>query len=329
MADQINIMQRFTAPREPGLVSIVLPVYNRERYISEAIESVLRQTYENYELIVIDDGSTDDSIKKVKALSDRFKGRMVLVSQENGGPSAAKNIGIQIATGEYIAFLDSDDFWHPEKLEKQMALFALHAHIAFTYTGYNLVDEKGTVFDECLPDAQFSGDIYKKLWKYRNTISGGTILVEKEKLFMAGLYDLELKGVENLDLRLRLSRLGDVYYLFEPLYYYRKHGDSLSTNSVNMGYYRKRFLKKHFGTSTRSFFYRNIRANFLYNDGMAEFSHQRYAAALPIFLKSLFWNPLHFSSALQAGRCCLGKKINGMISRMKKRIDAAGRCSRS
>ena len=94
-----------------GLVSIIMPVYNRENYLPAALESILKQTYPNYELIAVDDGSIDSSCAILKSFADQFDGRLTIIRQENKGPSYARNRGIQAARGEYIAFLDSDDFY--------------------------------------------------------------------------------------------------------------------------------------------------------------------------------------------------------------------------
>ena len=94
--------------------SVIIPVYNKERYIRKTIQSVLKQTFRDYEIIVVDDGSKDDSFKIVKSMQEDS---IVLVQQENSGVAAARNTGIESARGEYIAFLDADDYWHPNYLE--------------------------------------------------------------------------------------------------------------------------------------------------------------------------------------------------------------------
>ena len=97
-------------------ISVILPTYNREKLLAEAVSSVLQQTYTDYELIVVDDGSTDDT----KAVLQPFMNRIRYISQENGGVSHARNTGVSAATGKWVAFHDSDNVWLPEKLEKQM-----------------------------------------------------------------------------------------------------------------------------------------------------------------------------------------------------------------
>jgi len=112
------------------LVSCVIPVFNGERFLAEAIKSILGQTYNNLEVIVVDDGSTDSTAEVVASFGDA----VIYVRQENAGPSTARNRGIQEAHGEFIAFLDADDVWHEEKLEKQLARFRERPELAYTVT---------------------------------------------------------------------------------------------------------------------------------------------------------------------------------------------------
>lgn len=126
------------------LVSVIMPMYNSARYVAESIESVIAQTYSNWELMVIDDGSIDDSIKIVKEYSRRDD-RIKLLFNDNhvGNPSAPRNYGIEKAQGEFIAFLDSDDVWLPEKLEEQLQLFKdKDTKVVFSY--YKKIQADGT-----------------------------------------------------------------------------------------------------------------------------------------------------------------------------------------
>ncbi len=307
---------------QDGLVSIIMPVYNREQYVAAAIESVLQQTYKKYELIIVDDGSTDSSLQVIRSFQKYFPDdRLIIISQQNRGPSYAKNVGIEAGHGQYIAFLDSDDFWHEEKLAKQLPLFNTDREVAFTYTGYYTIDENGSVLQECLPDSRFSGNIYDKLWKYKSNISGGTIIAEREKLLAVGLFDSELKGAENQDLRLRLSKLGEVFFVETPLYYYRRHRHSLTADQPDMRYYRGLLLEKHFGKQpVKNRLYRTAQAKLLYEDGMVEFSCKRYSAAFNCFMKSITFDPLYFRSYSQLARCCMGKNINEWLAKCKKCI---------
>jgi len=112
------------------LVSCVVPAYNSERYISQALDSILDQTYRSLEIIVADDGSADDTVQ----IAERYGADVRVVSQETAGPPATRNLGVEAATGEFVAFLDADDLWHAEKLELQMALFEERPELEFCLT---------------------------------------------------------------------------------------------------------------------------------------------------------------------------------------------------
>ena len=128
-----------------SLVSAIIPTYNSVNYISEAINSVLNQTYKNCEIIVVDDGSTDNTRKTVENYIRKYPHKIKYFYQENKGPSAARNKGIKEARGNYIAFLDSDDLWLPDKLEKQISLFMKDVSLKLTYCGGYYEDEEGSV----------------------------------------------------------------------------------------------------------------------------------------------------------------------------------------
>lgn len=125
------------------IVSIITPIYNCEQFLQETIQSVLNQTYTNWELILIDDCSTDNSLSIAETAAQRDSRIRVIKLDQNSGPAVARNIGIKKAKGKYIAFLDSDDMWFPNKLEKQLS-FMEKNQIPFTYTGYEKINEDGS-----------------------------------------------------------------------------------------------------------------------------------------------------------------------------------------
>ena len=174
--------------REP--VSIILPTYNRAAKIGKAIESVLRQTYEAFELLIIDDGSADDTEEVVRAYADS---RIVYERMpENGGQSRARNRGMQMASYDYLAFEDSDDLWRPEKLEKQMDALA-HADdkVGMVYHKLRYDLGEGRYFllpDETIAREKKSGDIYAQLL-WDNLIGMPTLLIKKECVESVGYMD--------------------------------------------------------------------------------------------------------------------------------------------
>ena len=138
------IPQVCAAPGEPGLVSVLIPAYNRDYIVGAAIESVLAQTYRPIEIVVVDDGSKDNT----RAVIEKFGSQVRYIYQDNGGLAAARNTGLSVAKGEFIAFQDSDDLWVPWKLQVQVALLRRFPEIAICGTDMTAVDERGAVIRE-------------------------------------------------------------------------------------------------------------------------------------------------------------------------------------
>ena len=207
------------------LVSIIMPAYNAEKTIVESIESVLRQTYRNWELIVVNDGSKDSTSEVVLAINDE---RVRLIEQENGGVANARNNGINNSTGEYIAFLDSDDLWVEEKLERQLGTIEGGEHkMCFAKTW--CFRENSNQTSDCFVNVSLDFDDRDKILIY-DFIPILTVLLAKDVLDEVGYFDETLRGVEDWDLWIRVLQKYDVVYLDEFLAKYRISSIGLSGN---------------------------------------------------------------------------------------------------
>ena len=210
------------------LVSIIMPCYNAERYIAQSIESVLAQTYRNWELLITDDCSTDGSVKiatKYSLLDDRIS---LLVPDEHQGIARTRNMSISRARGRFVAFLDSDDIWYPEKLERQVN-YMLENDLAFTYTSYELIDWQGNPKNKTVKDAGVMS--YKKY--LRNTIvCCGTVVIDREK---TGHFATPIiRTSEDMSLWLSIMKRGfDAYPVPGPLHKYRITPGSASSDKIN------------------------------------------------------------------------------------------------
>ncbi len=213
-------------------VSVILPTYNRASELGKAMQSVLDQTYENLELIVVSDGSTDETEQVVRDFSDA---RVRLVqSEKNGGLAYARNMGIREARYDLLAFHDDDDLWKPEKLENQVReLLQSDLSTGFCYCemSYIMLDGKTVhiVPRREISDVRKRGYLYPELLR-RNFIGGPTLLVRKECLEEVGLFDETLAIFEDWDMVLRLSKCYDAAFVAEPLYDYFEHEKSLTTD---------------------------------------------------------------------------------------------------
>lgn len=201
-------------------ISVVIPSYNCEKYIGRAIDSVLNQTYQAMECIVVNDGSTDNTREIVASYADR----VILVEQANQGASAARNAGIARAKGEYIAFLDADDYWHPSKLEKQARLLQDHPHLVLVSTrlARHEQEDSDRLQDDALRAQPYSSDIADihtdLLALLQNPYLGTpSVLVRADRAREVGGFDTTLPAAEDLDFYFKVCRNGSYARIKQPL----------------------------------------------------------------------------------------------------------------
>lgn len=209
------------------LVSVIIPNYNYGKYLENCLNAVLCQTYQNIEIIVIDDGSTDNSIEVGRAYGDRIK----LIQKENGGVNSARNVGIAAATGKFIAFCDSDDVWHKRKLEKQMKLFENHEELGLVYCGGRVVNEDLIPIRNEISGARgFIAKLFiEKPGVSHITLGSSTAVIRKEFIEKGQFFgeNLRLPG-EDLEFFGRISNSLEVDFVNDFLVDYRQHSDSRS-----------------------------------------------------------------------------------------------------
>jgi glycosyltransferase involved in cell wall biosynthesis len=208
------------------LVSVVIPNYNCGRFVADAIDSVLQQSYPHHEIIVVDDGSTDDSL----AVVQQYGSRVRIVTQRNQGVSAARNAGIRESRGELVAFLDADDTWHPEKLARQVPLFANPA-VGLVYCGVEYVDEGMSPLGTNLTGRR--GRVLREIALLRGTVvlaGGSTAVVRRASFDKAGLFDRELSTAADWDMWRRIACYDEIDVAREPLMKYRLRRASMHRN---------------------------------------------------------------------------------------------------
>ena len=218
-------------------VSIIIPTYNRARFITRAIDSVLSQTYWNVEIIVVDDGSTDNT----KNIVNSYGKQVRYIYQENKGAASARNTGINESKGQYIAFLDSDDFYAKDNLEKKISFLEGNPQIGWIYSDWQYIDEKGKYLDKGSLrfdyfNKKLSGEIFEELFYKRNFIATDTVVVKRSVLEDIGFFDPKIPSQEEYDLWLRMSAKYAVGYIDEPLVTVTTHPDSLSTDFSKWAY---------------------------------------------------------------------------------------------
>jgi len=221
-------------------VSIIIPTYNRLPMLREAIHSVLKQDFEDFELIVVDDGSTDGTIEEIR----RFGGRVRLLQHsENRGVSAARNKGILHAKGKYVAFLDSDDQWVKGKLKIQVTFLEENPHYPLCYTDEIWI-RKGKRVNPMVKHAKYSGWIFEKCLPLC-IISPSSAIMRKTLFSKVGLFDEALPVCEDYDLWLRISARFPIFFINKKLIIKRGgHSDQLSNRSWGNDRYRVIALEK-------------------------------------------------------------------------------------
>ncbi|MCA1581403.1 MAG: glycosyltransferase [Acidobacteria bacterium] len=270
----------------PPRVSVVLTTHNRSRWMSEALASVLNQTWRDFEVLVVDDASTDDTREVVRAVDDpRVR---YLRNERNLRLPASRNRGIREARGEWVAFLDDDDAWLPEKLEKQIAVVGRGAaDLGLVYTGSVMVDRvSGKIHYTWLPAKR--GDLSEVL-RDGNCLGpgGSTALARKTSLERAGLFDEDLRYGEDYDLWIRLASAASFDFVAEPLIRCGIHPSGMTRSWVNWAAAMEPLLRKHEG-----YFGRQMRSEYLVAIGISRCMSGEMGAGRRAFLRAISLSPL-------------------------------------
>lgn len=218
-------------------ISIIIPVYNGAKFLDKTIQSVLAQTFADWELIIIDDQSTDNSRDIIKSLeSSDQRIHSVFLEKNSGGPAIPKNIGLESAKGEFIAFLDQDDVWLPEKLEKQFGLFEFSnkPKLELVSCFVNIRDKEGKLLSQ--HNKNYRNDIVKHLTKINFLMTSSCIMVKREVFKKVGVFDSQFKVNDDWDMWLRIAEAGWAFdFVPEYLVNYISHGDNVSLKILNEG----------------------------------------------------------------------------------------------
>lgn len=211
------------------LVSVIIPMFNAGKYINAAIDSVLAQTFSNIEIIAINDGSTDDTSSKIShyLTLPKFK----YIEQVNSGVSAARNAGLRAATGDMIAFLDHDDLWLPDKLEKQIRFLGDHPNIGLVHGNISFIDADGMPIPRERSNFQTdaSGWCFAYLFN-DNRIATLTVCMRRECFSNAGFFREDIHGAEDYEYWLRVAQKYPIGHIDEDLALYRLHGANATSN---------------------------------------------------------------------------------------------------
>jgi glycosyltransferase involved in cell wall biosynthesis len=224
-------------------VSVILPVFNRLQYLRPAVESVLAQTLTDWELVIADDGSAAATRAYLETLERRPRTKIVWLAH-TGNPSAVRNAALRAASGEYVAFLDSDDAWLPTKLQRQVSALRSRTDCRWCYTGYASIDDSGEVTSQPSPRpwAPWQGAIATQIVTLEALIATASVLVERHLVSQVGGFDEQQAMFEHYDLWLRLALRSNIVLIDEPLTHLRVHKQHYSTPGVASLQSRDRLL---------------------------------------------------------------------------------------
>lgn len=220
------------------MISVVIPVFNRTHLLARTIESVLRQSYQNFEILIVDDHSTEDILSVIQ------KYKVSYLQSVGKGVSAARNTGVRHAKGDWIAFLDSDDEWAPDKLKKQIHYLQQNNHLRFAHTD-EIWMRNGNVFPQKAKHKKSGGHLFERCTE-QCVISASTVLARKDFLLEMNLFDEDFVVCEDFDLWLRIAAQEEIGFLDQALTI--KHGghpEQLSRQYHSMDLWRVRALAKH------------------------------------------------------------------------------------
>jgi glycosyltransferase involved in cell wall biosynthesis len=236
--------QREITFADTGRISVVIPAFNASAYLPVALQSVFDQTARPGEIVVVDDGSTDDTVTIARSFGVR------VITLPNGGPSTARNVGAQAATGEYIAYLDADDLWAPDKLAVQLAAMQSYGQPAFSFTDYRLFDEYGVhkrsgelrhhwAFRKVAHKKRLGGDVLVAAdgahpVLCNNYIQPSSVIARRADVLAVGGFDEALRLSEDFEFFLRLFTLVPAVAVMKPLLLYRRHALQTTQNAASM-----------------------------------------------------------------------------------------------
>jgi len=291
-----------TAP--PPLVSVVIPTYNYGRFVTQAVDSVLAQTYRPLEVIVVDDGSTDDTRERLQPYGERIR----YVHQLNAGPEGARNTGLALAQGEWVAFLDPDDSWLPGKLELQVRLLEQQTDVVMVCS-----QTCSTQADAVIPPVPTTRRLALAEVFLRNPVCTSTVLTRKSVVDAVGHFRKGIRS-EDWDLWMRIARAGTILMVEAPLVVYRIHGGNRSRNVAAELPWAVRVVNDNFDQLPATLAHRILRRQalaFVYLSGSRLFAdHQQPQLALRTLWKSWVTWPFGFPAVVR--RVCFERTRFGL-----------------
>jgi len=275
-------------------VSVIVPAYNAAVYLPFAIDSVLAQTYSDWEVVIVDDGSTDHTRAVVDSYRPKLQDRLHYIHQPNRGLPAARNTGIRAAHGEFIALLDADDVWLPHRLERGVAAMDADPSAGLVHARVVRINAQGTVTGELKVEPEYmSGGIARHVYTRRAHIVCPTVLFRRSCLQTAGWFDESMQATEDRDLWFRIALRYKVAYINEVLAYYRLSPSSMTSNLDRMLQAQLYFVAKHYKSGAATGFDQVRALGNVYREmGDSLFRGGAVTKSIGSYFRAVRYNPL-------------------------------------
>jgi glycosyltransferase involved in cell wall biosynthesis len=311
-----------------GRVSVIVPAYNAATYLAAAIESVIRQTYQDWEVIIVDDGSSDETGAVACSYASLLPDKIRYVYQPNRGLPAARNIGIRIAQGEFVALLDADDVWLPLRLERSVAALKSDAGVGLVHARVARINEQGHVIDYPFAGREYqSGRIARHIYTRRAHIMCPTVTFRMSCVDKGGPFDETLRAAEDRDLWFRIAQRFNVAYVDEVLAYYRLSPTSMSGDLKRMLTADLAFVDKHYraGSCTRRERLQALGTTFR---GCGDFLFKQAAlgSALKFYLKAVVHDPFSTLNLYMLARAAADPVVHGVVEKRNRRRHCEALC---
>jgi glycosyltransferase involved in cell wall biosynthesis len=289
------------------IVDVIIPTYNTAKYLPIAIESVIAQTFEDWRILLIDDGSTDNTADVVAPYLKQLGDRLKYIRQENSGVSAARNNGLRNSTAELIALLDADDVWLPCRLAESLKCFEGRPAVGLAYGLISRIDADGAVIDTFAGNREHAeGRIAPYIYMRRVQLPTSSMTFRKDCVDKVGVFDESLRATEDRDLWLRMAFHYDVAFAPTVISLYRTSGDSLTTDTDGMLKAQLQFIEKHYGSPGCGMRARRVALSHIYRQRAEAFGIRREMwGAVKSSMRALALYPLDISNARTAGSLLL------------------------